>query len=60
MASEITVKVFKLSKKTKEAMQIRMFPADQEILNSFKDFRAKVGNLFIYPDNLMDLFWKGR
>ena len=60
MASEITVKVFKLSKKTKEAKQIRMFPADQEILNSFRDFKTKVADLFVYPDDYMDLFWKGR
>ena len=60
MASDTIIKAFELSKKTKEAKQIRMFQVDEEILNSYSKFKEKLATIFGYPHVWINLFWKGR
>lgn len=59
MASEIIVKIYEVDKNTNKTKNIRMFQADQKILNSFSDFREKVFSLFGYGIQA-NIFWKGR
>ena len=58
MASKNIVKVYELSKSTKEIKSIRMFQADQEILNHFYDLRSNIITLFSRR-MINNLFWKG-
>lgn len=63
MAGEIIVKVFKLTKDTIEANEIRMFQADRNILNCFRSFKEKIDSLFGYFSEcgpIIDFFCKGR
>ena len=59
-SADIIIKVFKLSRTTTEAKEIRMFQADEEIMNSYGNFQHKIALLFENPEECMNLFWKGR
>ena len=59
-SADIIIKVFKLSRTATEAREIRMFQADEEIMNSFSNFQRKIAILFELPEVCMDLFWRGR
>ena len=61
MASDgITIKVFKLSRTTTQAREIRMFQADEEIMNSYSNFKQGIAILFEHREENIELFWKGR
>ena len=54
MSSKDIVKVYSLSKNTKETKKIKMFQADPETLSSFRSLRGKVKyTLFIIPSSFM-------
>ena len=59
MSSKDIVKVYSLSKNTKETKKIKMFQADPETLSSFRSLRGKVKFLFGMYDNVTEFFWKG-
>ena len=61
MASDgITIKVFKLSRTATQAREIRMFQADEEIMNSYSNFQQRIAILFEHRQENIELFWKGR
>ena len=61
MASDgITIKVFELSRTTTQAKEIRMFQADEEIMNSYSNFKQRIAILFEHRQEKIELFWKGR
>ena len=60
MSSKDIVRVYSLSKNTKETKKIKMFQADPETLSSFRSLRGKVKSLFGMYSDITELFWKGR
>ena len=60
MANVTTIKVFELSRTTREPREIRTFPADEEIMNSCSNFKRRLAISFEHPEECIKLFWKGR
>lgn len=56
MSSKDIVKVYSLSKNTKETKKIKMFQADPETLSSFRSLRGKVKFLFGMYSDITELF----
>ena len=59
MSSKNIVKVYSLSKITKETKKIRMFQADLQTLSNFRVLSREVASLFGMYDNVTGFFSKG-